>query len=367
MALMNINDVAIDLEQYLFSDNYVYPALLIGEMGMGKTAVLKQIAKKRKIKLIMLRVAQMEPGDLIGLPDRDAATKSTVWFRPEWWPGATEPAIIFLDEMNRAPIDVRQALFQLTEEHRLHTHILDPKIHKIVAAINPDNGKYQVEAMDPAQYGRFGLVMETTFDVEVWSAWAYRPEANVMKEVIGFANAQPKLLGGDNIKPGEPSPTARGLEQVSNLIKIFGIGHKRLPIHISKVMGSSWASGFMRYCKETYERPVSGEELAKHYAKVKDKFSKQKTEEQIASINDYLAFIGDKSDKKTVANACEIFKDISAKPIRMVFAKKMSSGLCNGMLQADAKIAEEITKTIEEVQASEKEAAAAEAAAKAKK
>jgi hypothetical protein len=362
MAMMDINETSQDVEQYLYSQEYLYPALLIGEMGIGKTAALKAIAKRRKVKLIMLRVAQMEPGDLLGLPEKDIANKTTVWLRPEWWPDIKEPAIIFLDEMNRAPIDVRQALFQLTEEHRLHTHVLDPKIHKIVAAINPDNGKYQVEAMDPAQYGRFGLVIEMKFDVEVWSSWAY--PAGISKEVIGFANAQPKLLSGDAIKPGEPSPTARGLEQVSNLIKVFGVSHKRLPIHLGKIMGSTWASGFMRYCKETYERPVSGEELAKMYSKVKDKFKKQKTEEQIASINDYLAFIGDKSDKKTVATACEIFKDIEAKPIRMVFAKKMSAGLCNGMLQTDAKIAEEITKTIEEVQSSEKEAAAAEAAAK---
>lgn len=354
MSKINIKDATEDIERYLYSNEYVYPAMVIGEMGMGKTAMVKSIAKTRKVKLIMLRVAQMEPGDLIGIPQPDMATKTTVWFKPQWWPAIDEPAIIFLDEMNRAPVDVRQALFQLTEEHKLHTHVLDPKIHKIVAAVNPDNGNYQVESIDIAQYGRFGLVIEMEFDAELWSAWAYSTACE--KTVIGFLNAQPKLLTGAIMKPGEPNPTARGLEQVSNLVKTFGLDHKRLYIHIGKIMGATWSSGYARYIKETYTRPVSGEELAKSYKTVKAKFQAQKTEEKINSINDYIAYIGDKSDKKTVANACEIFKDIDSKPIKMVFVKKMTPALANGLLQADEQIADEITKTIEEVKISEKEA-----------
>jgi hypothetical protein len=357
MSKCNIKDAAADIEAYLYGVEYTYPAMVIGEMGLGKTAMMKSIAKAKGVKLIMLRVAQMEPGDLIGIPQPDAATKSTVWFKPEWWPSMTEPAIIFLDELNRAPVDVRQALFQLTEEHKLHTHVLDPKIHKIVAAVNPDNGNYQVESLDIAQYGRFGLVIEMEFDAELWSTWAYA--TNQEKTVIGFLNAQPKLLTGVVMKPGEPNPTARGLEQVSKLVKTFGLDHKRLFIHCGKLMGPTWASGYARYIKETYTRPVSGEELAKSYKTVKAKFVAQKTEEKINSINDYIAYIGDKSDKKTVANACEIFKDIDSKPIKMVFVKKMTPALANGLLQADEKIADEITKTIEEVKTSEAEAAKA--------
>lgn len=83
------------------------------------------------------------------------------------------PSVLFLDEINRANIDVRQASLQLILEKELHCHKLpfvNGKQTMIVAAANPTDG-YQVDELDPALLDRF-LTIDAEADVGAWLSWA---------------------------------------------------------------------------------------------------------------------------------------------------------------------------------------------------
>src|ERR1700680_792881 len=98
---------------------------MVGPSGVGKSAIENQLAKEltRDLKMdfgfIDLRLATQEPGDLIGNPYRDGnVTRNAM---PAWFPKEGTRGILCLEELNRAPNDVRQCIFQLIWDRKLHT------------------------------------------------------------------------------------------------------------------------------------------------------------------------------------------------------------------------------------------------------
>lgn len=88
-------------------------------------------------------------------------------------------SVLFLDELNRAPIDVRQSALQLVLERQIHEHVLptvNGKRTMIVAAINPAD-TYQVDELDAALLDRF-LHIDLEADVDAWLDWARETEVN---------------------------------------------------------------------------------------------------------------------------------------------------------------------------------------------
>jgi len=102
-------------------------------------------------------------------------------------------SVLFLDELNRSNLDVRQATLQLILNKELHSHKL-PYIKGqctvIVAAINPSDD-YQVDEMDPALLDRF-LQAVVTPDAKSWLTWARG--ANVNQVVQDFIAEHPDRI-----------------------------------------------------------------------------------------------------------------------------------------------------------------------------
>jgi len=161
--------------------------LLWGERGLGKTQTVAELAQETGRKFIALYLSTQEPGDLIGMPEvRDG---KTVWARPDWWPEDGN-AILFLDEINRAPRYVLSAIMPLVNEKRLHTHQL-PEGVWIVAAANPLTKDYEVTEFDRALFSRFcHLVIRN--DLTEYAVWL-RKESGLNEEVVDavldFANS----------------------------------------------------------------------------------------------------------------------------------------------------------------------------------
>jgi len=147
------------------------PILIRGRHGVGKSEVVYQIAGGLEMPVVERRASQMTEGDLVGLPSTDGNTTS--FNPPDWFKTACDnPVVLFLDEVDRATIEVRQGIFELTDSRKLNGHVL----HKgtlIFAAVNggEHGDQYQVGEMDPAELDRW-----TVFDVEPtcedWLAYA---------------------------------------------------------------------------------------------------------------------------------------------------------------------------------------------------
>jgi len=240
---------------------------LWGKAGIGKSQIIKQIADELKVKCVDLRLGQMEVGDLTGIPDRDGNT--TVWLRPTWFPTDDSRGILFLDEINRARLDVLQAVFQLVLDRRLNTHVL-PEGWKIVCAGNPAGGDYFVSDLDPALLNRFVHIKLTPLHTEFIE---HAKGAAFHKSVIGFIHEYPDMLGNEMVDiPLEIVPTPRGWEMYGKIISGLDINNdadQKLMFEAGVgIVGSTATISFMESFKQT-KKYIRGEEVLKNFAKVK--------------------------------------------------------------------------------------------------
>ena len=130
------------------------PVLIRGRHGVGKSEVVYQIAAALGMPVVERRASQMTEGDLVGLPSTDGNVTS--FNPPDWFKTACDnPVVLFLDEVDRATIEVRQGIFELTDSRKLNGHTLDNDT-LIFAAVNggEHGAQYQVGEMDPAELDR---------------------------------------------------------------------------------------------------------------------------------------------------------------------------------------------------------------------
>jgi hypothetical protein len=143
------------------------PVLLEGPTGIGKSEIVAAAARDLGVALVVLDLSLLEPPDLVGLPRFDGDT--TRFARPAILP--TEGAgILLLEELNRAERAIQQPALQLLSARTLHTYTLPPG-WSCVAAVNPDDGEYQVNPLDRALRARF-LELRVGAHRPTWLAWA---------------------------------------------------------------------------------------------------------------------------------------------------------------------------------------------------
>jgi MoxR-like ATPase len=94
-----------------------------GDHGIGKSESVYSFAQKNNFHVEPLFLSHQEVADLIGIPtlERDASNHAlTTWSKPIWLHRMEEAAkdgkrcVLFLDELNRAQTEVRQAARTLT-------------------------------------------------------------------------------------------------------------------------------------------------------------------------------------------------------------------------------------------------------------
>ena len=182
------------------------PICIWGTHGIGKTAVVKNLAKKHGWKFRYCAPAQFEEmGDLHGLPVRldpnpnVQGDESTVYMPPDWVPKEDDegPGILLLDDLNRADDRILRGLMQLIQEFEMFSWTL-PRKWQIVCTANPEGGDYSVTPMDPAMLTRM-LHMTMIFDVKSWARWA--TNAGVDPRGIAFVLTYPEVITGERTTP----------------------------------------------------------------------------------------------------------------------------------------------------------------------
>jgi len=116
------------------------PIFLWGPPGIGKSEVVAEIAEELGGHMIDLRMSQMEPTDIRGIPFYNKELGKMDWAPPIELPDQEladqYPIIVlFLDEMNAAPPSVQAAAYQLILNRRIGKYKL-PKNVVLVAAGN---------------------------------------------------------------------------------------------------------------------------------------------------------------------------------------------------------------------------------------
>jgi MoxR-like ATPase len=143
--------------------------LLEGPTGIGKSELVQQVADELGIGCTVLDLSLLEPPDLVGLPVvEDGRTRYAV---PSALP-VSGAGLLLLEELNRADRTIQQPALQLLTARRLHEYELPPGWVPF-AAINPEDGEYQVTPLDPALRCRFQQ-LKVRADIGSWRAWAER-------------------------------------------------------------------------------------------------------------------------------------------------------------------------------------------------
>lgn len=213
--------------------------LLVGPAGIGKTAVVYEIGNRLNMPVIEIPLQLTEPEDFLGLPQIvDGQTKFT---RPDWFP--SQPAIVFLDEFNRANPRILGALLKLLWEHRVGSYIL-PAGSMIIAAMNPATDDYEVEELtDQALLSR---VIQIPFDVnsKEWIEWARMNKLN--QAVIDFIHHYPEWL---LTTTGEVRCNPRSWEKVSQIMNGLTeqVKDAFLPLVLNKIIGVHASKAFLQF------------------------------------------------------------------------------------------------------------------------
>lgn len=165
------------------------PAMLHGSPGIGKSDVVRSLAKELGIGLIDVRLSQLDSVDLRGVPSVDTTTHITKWNAPEFLP-RDGSGILFLDEINSAPTSVQAAAYQLLLDRKLGEYEL-PDGWTILAAGNRASDKAIVNQMSTALKNRLAHI---NYEVnnDDWCEWAI--QSGIHESVIGFVRFRPHLL-----------------------------------------------------------------------------------------------------------------------------------------------------------------------------
>ncbi len=165
------------------------PVVVWGAPGIGKSSLGQALAIALTRKLFDVRAALLDAVDLRGIP---AVVKGkTVWCPPSFLPtDADGPSILLLDELNRAPGMVQNALLQLVLDRKLGEYTL-PDDCEIISCCNRESDGGGVQKMHLALANRFEhLDMEP--DLNDWCKWA--SAAGIHPMTIAHLRLRPERL-----------------------------------------------------------------------------------------------------------------------------------------------------------------------------
>ena len=200
--------------------NVKRPVFLWGPPGIGKSDVVTEIAHEMGGAIIDLRMAQMEPTDIRGIPYFNKDNGKMDWAPPvelpdEEFASQYPIVVLFLDEMNSASPAVQAAGYQLILNRRVGKYHLPDNV-VIVAAGNRDSDKGVTYRMPMPLANRF-IHLEMKPDFASWQNWAV--DKKIHKDVVGYLSfAKQDLYDFDSKSSSRAFATPRTWCFVSDLL-----------------------------------------------------------------------------------------------------------------------------------------------------
>ena len=265
--MANINITTTELLSLLDITPADQNLMLVGNHGIGKSEILTEYFSGKGMKVVPLFLGQMsDPGDLIGIPNRNDTTGKTEFMPPYWFPLDGKPVVLFLDELNRARPEVLQTIMDLALNRTLAGRKL-PDGSRIISAVNAGD-QYQLTDLDPALVSRFNVV---TFrpTVQEWLLWAEK--VGVDARVRDFIRENPMWLDKNpDAKEGadtglDKTPDRRGWKRVSDILKTAGDISPIVTKAIAAIVGPKAASALVG--SVSARKILSGREVLQNFEK----------------------------------------------------------------------------------------------------
>ncbi|HEY1014397.1 MAG TPA: MoxR family ATPase [Herpetosiphonaceae bacterium] len=206
-------------------------AMIWGPPGIGKSSIVQQTAAAHRLPFIDVRLSQLAPTDLRGLPVAEDGVAR--WYPPEFLPreGA---GVLFLDELNLAPPAIQGMAQQLILDRRVGSYEV-PAGWFIWAAGNRKEDRAAVFDMPAPLANRF-IHFHVEPDFESFKDYALFNQ--VHEQILAFLAFRPALL--HKIDPQQPAwPSPRSWVMASAL---YGSG-----LEIGAAVGDATAAEFAAY------------------------------------------------------------------------------------------------------------------------
>ncbi len=208
------------------------PLVLIGPPGIGKTAVMEQIAKEEQIGLVSYPMTHHTRQSAVGLPlIREKEYGGQVYSATEYTMSeiiasvydcmaktGRKQGILFLDEINCVSETLSPVMLQLLQNKMFGTYAI-PDGWVIAAAGNPPEYNKSVRELDMATLDRVKH-MEIEADLSVWMDYAFAH--GVHPSVTAYLTAHPEHFYQIQDTPkGQLFVTARGWEDLSCMMQAY--------------------------------------------------------------------------------------------------------------------------------------------------
>ena len=242
---MNIKEAKTQIKQavsiYLAKDEYgnyriplvrQRPVFLIGAPGIGKTAIMEQIAKELDISLVSYSMTHHTRQSAIGLPfitqrqygdetyDVSMYTMSeiiaSVYENME--KSGKKEGILFLDEINCVSETLTPSMLQFLQYKTFGNHRV-PDGWVIVTAGNPPEYNRSVREFDVVTLDRM-KILQVEPDYEEWKIYAQ--QRNLHKSILTYLDIRKEdFYEIENTVDGKTYVTARGWEDLSEAIYLY--------------------------------------------------------------------------------------------------------------------------------------------------
>jgi hypothetical protein len=241
------------------------PVFLWGPPGIGKSEVVAEITEELGGYMVDLRMAQMEPTDIRGIPFFNKDIGKMDWAPPVDLPdeelASQYPVVVlFLDEMNSAAPSVQAAGYQLILNRRVGKYKLPDNV-VIVAAGNRDSDKGVTYRMPMPLANRF-VHVEMKPDFTAWQAWALNND--IHRDVVGYLSfAKSDMYDFDAKSSSKAFATPRSWVFVSELLSQEDtMDTDTLFTLVAGAVGEGLAAKFMAHRKFAGRLPKAEDILA---------------------------------------------------------------------------------------------------------
>jgi len=260
------------------------PLYVWGTMGIGKSSVIKDFSKdiakglnlkfleaetdgEEAFSFIDVRLSQLEPSDLRGIPTIDKEKNQTIWVTPKWLPSNPKSkGILFFDELNLSPPSIQASAYQLILDRKIGDYKL-PDGWVIFSAGNTSEDKANIFDIPKPLSNRFVHINLEKPNREDWVKWAL--DNGVNTDICMFIENHPSSLHNFNKSDkSEAFATPRTWEYCSKLITENKVNEDIFEILVASAVGEGLAREFVTFVK--LKNKIDIADLIKHPEKVKD-------------------------------------------------------------------------------------------------
>lgn len=222
--------------------------------AQGKSSLSKQLAEQFKLKVIDLRLTELDSTDLSGLPyfnngKAEFMPFNTFPLQDTPVPEGYEGWLIILDEFNSANQAVMAAAYKLVLDRMVGQHTLHDKV-AMIACGNLESDNAIVNPMSTALISRFAH-FNIDINVDDWLEWASK--AGIDYRITSYINFKKSNLYTFKPDATEPYASPRTWQMVSKVIKD---SDEVSTLLVSSLIGDGVANEFVQYTKLYHKLPT---------------------------------------------------------------------------------------------------------------